>query len=60
MSTKIMRLIDKSLNLLECRVCGNVQGASIRPQSNGKFYRGSWQCRNGCKLEGSTVGIKQP
>jgi len=58
MHNKIMRLADKSMSLLECRVCGNVQAASIRPQSNGKFYRGFWQCRNGCKLDGSK-GIKQ-
>lgn len=60
MSKKIMWLTDKSSSLLECRVCGNVQAASIRPQSNGKFYRGSWQCRNGCKLDGSTAGIQRP
>ncbi len=34
-----------------CRVCGSEHYASIRPMSGGKFYRGSWQCVNGCKLE---------
>ena len=46
-----MKLIDKNSGLMECRVCGKRHYANIRPLSNGKYYRGSWQCINGCKIE---------
>jgi len=46
-----MRLIDARTGLMECKVCGARHNAMIRPGSGGKYYRGSWQCRNGCKLE---------
>ncbi len=34
-----------------CKVCGQVWWPNIRPDSGGRFYRGSWQCPNGCKPE---------
>lgn len=49
MSDKVMKLIDPSTNLMECKVCGNKHYANIA--EGGKFKRGSWQCENGCKLE---------
>jgi hypothetical protein len=49
---KVMRLIDPNTGLMECRVCGARHCANIRPMSNGHYYRGSWQCQNGCKLAG--------
>jgi hypothetical protein len=39
-----MKLIDPSTGLMECEFCGSIHLASIRPQSNGRFYRGAWQC----------------
>lgn len=45
-----MKLVNKYTNEMECRVCGSIHFASIKPQSGGKFYRGSWQCRYGCTL----------
>ena len=47
---KVMKLIDPSTGRMECTVCGSEHRASIKPQSNGRFYRGAWQCVNGCKL----------
>jgi hypothetical protein len=38
------RLVDASTGRMECEVCGMVWWASIRPLSNGNYYRGSWQC----------------
>ncbi len=50
MSAKVMKLIDPNTGLMECQVCSERHYASIRPSSGGKYYRGSWQCVNGCKL----------
>lgn len=50
MTKKVMKLLDDRTGLMECRVCGARHAANIRPLSNGKFYRGAWQCQNGCKL----------
>jgi hypothetical protein len=47
---KIMKLIDPSTGLMECKVCGAQHFAMIRPHSNGYYYRGSWQCVNGCSI----------
>lgn len=49
MSTpKVMRLLNASTGLMECRVCGDVHLADLR--SGGHYRRGSWQCSHGCKL----------
>lgn len=50
MSKKVMKLLDPRSGLMECRVCGATHTANIRPNSNGHFYRGSWQCINKCRL----------
>lgn len=46
-----MKLVDPYTGRMECKVCGEYHNASIRPMSGGKYYRGSWQCRFGCKHE---------
>jgi hypothetical protein len=51
MARKVMKLVDEKTGLMECKVCGARHIANIEPHSGGKFYRGSWQCQNGCKLE---------
>ena len=45
-----MKLVDPNTGRMKCKVCGAEHFANIRPNSNGRFYRGSWQCPNGCKL----------
>lgn len=50
MTQKVMKLIDPHESIFECVVCGAVHIARIKPNSNGKYYRGSWQCENKCKL----------
>ena len=52
MSRKVMKLIDPHTGLMECKVCGSVHIANLR--SGGHYLRGSWQCRNGCKLPEQT------
>lgn len=58
-SRKVMQLLDPSTGLMECKVCGSRHFANIKPDSGGKYYRGSWQCQHGCmpdvdeKVEGS-------
>ena len=47
---KVMKLIDPSRGWMQCKVCGQKHLANIRPMSNGQYYRGSWQCIHGCKL----------
>jgi MFS transporter, DHA1 family, inner membrane transport protein len=34
--------------------------ANIQPRSSGKFYRGSWQCQYGCKLEADSKPAEDP
>jgi hypothetical protein len=51
MSKKVMKLLNKERGLMECKVCGARHFSSIKPDSGGKYYRGSWQCVNGCRLE---------
>jgi hypothetical protein len=46
---KVMKLLNPYTGLMECRVCGARHCASIAPGGRG-YYRGSWQCHNGCKL----------
>jgi hypothetical protein len=48
MSRKVMKLVDPWTSMMECQVCGAVHQAMLR--GGGHFYRGSWQCQNGCKL----------
>lgn len=50
MSKKVMKLIDAASGKMRCKVCGAEHFASVNSDTH-KFYRGSWQCRNGCKLE---------
>ena len=45
-----MELINGYTGEMKCRVCGSVHYASIKPRSNGHYYRGSWQCLYGCKI----------
>lgn len=51
MSDKVMRLVNPDTGLMECKVCGARHQAQVKPDSGGKFYRGSWQCPNGCRIE---------
>lgn len=59
MSKKVMKLIDPRTGHMECKVCGDYHIANIKPGSNGHYYRGSWQCRHGCKLETTEKPILQ-
>lgn len=57
MSKKVMKLIDPSTGLMECKVCGSRHFASLqsgydRADGVTRYYRGSWQCQNKCKLPG--------
>jgi hypothetical protein len=49
MTKKVMKLLDARTGLMECKVCGERHCANLREK--GKYYRGSWQCRHGCKLD---------
>ncbi|MCJ7444717.1 MAG: hypothetical protein MUO26_09350 [Methanotrichaceae archaeon] len=51
MTKKVMKLLDASTGLMECKVCGAQHSANIKPDSGGNYYRGSWQCQYGCKLD---------
>ena len=54
MARKVMKLVDPSTGLMECRVCGARHHANIvgRTALQAAHYaRGSWQCRHGCKLK---------
>jgi len=54
MSKKVMKLINPYTGAMECKVCGATHFALIKPSSNGKYYRGAWQCHYGCKLPEKT------
>ena len=51
MTKKVMKLLDSQTGLMECRICGARHSPLIKPDSGGKFYRGSWQCQHGCKFD---------
>lgn len=55
---KVMRLINPSTGKMECRVCGAIHYSNIRPDSGGQFYKGSWQCRYGCRLEDTNAPVE--
>ena len=56
MTKKVMKLIDPYTSRMVCQVCGSEHYANFKPDSGGKFYRGSWQCVNKCKLEDKKGG----
>lgn len=39
-----MELIDPYRGQMRCKICGYEHFASIKPRSDGRYYRGSWQC----------------
>ena len=49
-SRQPMVLISEYTGEMKCKVCGSIHWASIKPHGNGQFYRGAWQCQNGCKV----------
>jgi hypothetical protein len=49
-SKQPMELINEYTGEMQCKVCSAIHWASIKPRSNGRFHRGSWQCQNGCKI----------
>jgi hypothetical protein len=58
MTKKMGKLLDGRTGLMECKICGQRWLANIRPNSGGRYYRGSWQCPNGCKFESNSIGEK--
>lgn len=46
---KVMKLVDPRTGTMECKVCGAIHLALLKP--GGKFFRGVWQCQNGCAVE---------
>jgi hypothetical protein len=48
-SKQPMELINEYTGEMKCKVCGSIHLASIKPRSNGRYYRGAWQCQFGCK-----------
>jgi len=56
MTKKVMKLVDGHTGRMICRVCGSEHYASIKSQSDGRYYRGSWQCQYGCKPEDAKKG----
>ncbi len=48
MKRKSMQLVNKKTGRMECKNCGAIHYANVRPDSNGSYYQESWQCRNGC------------
>ena len=45
-SQKAMKLINPHTGEMECKFCGSIHYANIKPRSGGKYYYGSWQCCN--------------
>lgn len=48
MSKKIMKLVNEYTSLMKCKVCGAEHYGMLK--EGGKFHRGAWQCRYGCKV----------
>ncbi|HUX56012.1 MAG TPA: hypothetical protein VMV77_03495 [Bacteroidales bacterium] len=63
MKKKVMKLINPSTGLAECKVCGATKYISFvnKPfSSKSRYPRGSWQCVNGCNLDPETVPTIMP
>ena len=63
MSKKVMKLIDPYTGEMQCKMCGathfaSLQSGYMRRDGVTRYYRGSWQCQNGCKLPETTTRIK--
>jgi hypothetical protein len=57
MSKEVMRLLDRGLGLMECKVCGHRHFAGL---GDGNYnVRGAWQCQNGCELKDSRAELPQ-
>lgn len=53
MTKKVMKEVGNGI--LQCKVCGQIgypslQSGTERKDGVTRYYRGSWQCPNGCKL----------
>lgn len=46
---KIVEILDQHSPRFKCKKCGQIWSPNQKPDSGGKFYRGDWQCPNGCK-----------
>lgn len=44
-------LCDARTGLIRCRQCGASWNARIRPDSAGRYYRGSRRCPQGCNAD---------
>jgi len=54
MTKKVMKLIDEKVGLMECPVCGAVEPVrafGLNKSRTTRYKRGSWQCKNGCRVE---------
>jgi len=49
MARGTMRLVDASTNRMRCSVCGMEHYAMLG--LGGRFKRGSWHCKRGCKVD---------
>lgn len=56
-SPKMVEIVRDYPAIFRCKVCGGTWGPSIRPDSDGNFYRGSWQCPYGCKPEDTVAEV---
>jgi hypothetical protein len=46
----VMKVVNESAGLMECRVCGVKRTAVMKPGPDGKYLSGNWECVNKCKL----------
>jgi len=57
MSKTVMRLLDRSLGLMECQVCGHRHFAGLGDSTH--YVRDAWQCQNGCELKGDRSELQK-
>ena len=55
MTKKTMKLLNSNTGLMECKICGCRHYANLQPgidRADGitRYYKGSWQCRKGCRF----------
>jgi len=54
-SKNVMRVLDRRLGLMECRVCGRRHFAGLGDGAT--RVRGAWECQNGCSLGLDHTGV---
>ncbi|MBA7514248.1 hypothetical protein ES705_06273 [subsurface metagenome] len=58
MNPKIVEILDERNLKFRCKKCKEIWYPSIKPGSDGRLYRRSWQCPRGCTWNSKSEKVK--